>query len=44
MAVIPMSKSPTKIMSTFSDEQMAKLTDVCLTYGWITPANENGIQ
>ena len=30
MAVIPMPKSPTKIISTFSDEQMAKLTDVCL--------------
>jgi len=30
MAVIPMPKSATKIISTFSDEQMAKLTDVCL--------------
>jgi len=30
MAVIPMPKSPTKIISTFTDEQMAKLTDVCL--------------
>ena len=30
MAVIPMPKSSTKIISTFTDEQMAKLTDVCL--------------
>jgi len=30
MAVISMPKSPTKIISTFTDEQMAKLTDVCL--------------
>ena len=30
MAVIPMPKSATKIIGTFTDEQMAKLTDVCL--------------
>ena len=30
MAVISMPKSPTKIIRTFTDEQMAKLTDVCL--------------
>ena len=30
MAVIQMPKSPTKIISTFTDEQLAKLTDACL--------------
>jgi len=30
MTVIPMPKSATKIINTFTDEQVAKLTDVCL--------------
>jgi len=30
MAIISMPKSPTKIISTFTDEQLAKLTDACL--------------
>lgn len=30
MAVIPMPKSPTKIINTFTDEQISRLTDICL--------------
>jgi len=30
MAVIPMPKSPTKIINTFTDEHISRLTDICL--------------